>query len=131
MNEFIERIRRIIEDVNRERGPFTFAALVDRSDNPVPGKFDLLVSAPWIGRDKEFYEYLKPILSGELREIDWLRLARVLVLNPSGEFLRDFQQVTGPLTNDKDIRNVRIADIDVRYAHSFAIPPNIMAHANA
>jgi hypothetical protein len=132
MNELIERIKRIIEEINRERGPFTFAALVDRSDNPVPGKYDLLVSAPWIGREKAFYEYLKPKLSSELRDTEWLRLARVLVLNPSGEFLREFQQVIGPVTKDRDVQNVRVADIDVRYAHLFATQPsNNMAHANA
>ena len=116
MNEFFNRIRKVISEVTTERAPFEFAAIVDRLDNPIPGKYDLLLSAPWIERERAFDEYF----FSKLKKEDWKKLSRVIFLNPLGEFMAEFQQVIGPLGRDRDLQNVRIGDIDVRYAHLFA-----------
>ncbi len=57
MSEFFDRIKSVISEVTTERGTFDFAALVDRLDNPVPGKYDLLLSAAWMEKERTFDEY--------------------------------------------------------------------------
>jgi hypothetical protein len=132
MNELAEKIKLIIEEVQRERGSFTFAALVQRADTETPWMYDFLVAAPWIGQKMDFYEYIHPKLSRDLRREDWEMFARVLVLDPSGKFTRQFVNNIGQLEGEREVQNLRIANIDIRYAHVFASQPeDSLAYANA
>jgi hypothetical protein len=117
MREFIERLNKILNEIETERGPIDFAALVEREETP--GKYDLLVSAPWITREKEFYQYLAAKLRSTLTDADWYLYSRAVVLNEDGEFVQELSRLAGLLGREKDMINFRVANVNVLYAHLF------------
>jgi hypothetical protein len=117
MTRLIEKLREIVKEIETEKGPLTFAAVVERQESP--GMFDFVLSAPWINDNYEFYTYLSPKFKRDLTREEWGEFARTTAIDPEGDFLEDFYRVVGHVTKEENIRNLRIANVDVRYAHLF------------
>jgi hypothetical protein len=117
MRKFIERLGKVLEEVQTERGPIDFAALIEREETP--GKYDLVISAEWITNEKPFYELIASKLSRSLTDADWQLYSRTVVLDPHGEFMQEFSRVIGSRARANDLTNVRIANINALYVHLF------------
>ena len=80
MMELRNDLRRVMDEMSRERGPFTFFGMFLRQE--APNRWDLVVSAPWLeqGRLKALQEF-----STRLRSIvgddQLLTISRVVTLN--------------------------------------------------
>ena len=134
MNEFFNRVKNVVDEVEQEQSPLTLAALVLRADSETQWLYDFIVSAPWIiERGKVWaYTYLKQKLSKVLEKEDWAQVSRMLVMNPKEDFVQELQKLAD--SAGYDISNLRVAGIDVRFAHVFATHsdmPARTAQANA
>lgn len=75
------------EELSREHGAFSLFGLFERLD--MIGKWDVVMSAPWLGTDYAARKWMVDNLQWRFTREEWLKLARVVPLNPEGEFVRD------------------------------------------
>jgi hypothetical protein len=117
-----EKIRNILVEVSRDN-KFDFAAIIERED--ASGRWDLAISAKWID-EYPFLETIAPKLSAMLSDSELINLGRIVVLNPDGEFMQEYNQRIGPTDKDRDLFNITIAGIPVRHAHVFGAQAPLM-----
>ena len=116
MREFIDRLGQVLDELEEERGPIDFAALIEREETPT--KYDLVVAADWINDEMPFYKLVANKLNRILTDEDWYKYSRTVVLNPKGEFRQEFLRIE-PIAREKDMINFRVANVNVLYAHLF------------
>ena len=81
VTELTENFSRLESELAQEKGDFTLFALFMRED--VPDRWDLIVSAPWVGEDKQAaVSYLVSQIKLRLGEDDLTRLSRIVVVDP-------------------------------------------------
>src|SRR2546426_3521117 len=74
--ELTEKFTRLESQIAQEKGDFTLFALFMRED--VPDRWDLIVSAPWLGDDKRAaVSYLVDQIKSKLGERDLTNLSRI------------------------------------------------------
>jgi hypothetical protein len=79
---FPANFSRLESQIAQEKGDFTLFALFMRED--VPDRWDLIVSAPWVGDDKQAaVSYLVDQIKSRLGEQDLTQLARIVFLDPN------------------------------------------------
>ncbi len=128
MTNLRDKIKDIVREIEAERGPLELAALIELDDNP--GQYDFVVSAPWITDEFEYYRYLSPKLHKWLSDEEWYELARSVAVPPNSDFMQDFSRFVGPVTREENIRNLRLANMDVRYAHLFPTKATNLSYVN-
>ncbi len=82
-----DKFQKAEEELSRERGAFSLFALFERSN--MIGKWDVAMSAPWLGTDYAAIKWMVDNLQWRFTQEEWLKLARVVPLNPEGEFVTD------------------------------------------
>jgi hypothetical protein len=95
----IERTKldRVLRSLEAEHGPFALAGLFMREDSP--GRWDLVVSAPWLQRGKLVaLENLVKRLSDALGQEELLSLSRIVTLNRKDPALKRILQELGTIT---------------------------------
>jgi hypothetical protein len=117
-----DKIRKILADVYIGK-QFDFAAIIEREDHD--GRWDLVVSAPWIDRH-QFIETVAPRLSRELSDKELINLGIMETLPPTSEFMQEYNQRIGPTDKDRDLFNLTIAGISMRHAHVFGAQTPLM-----
>ena len=118
MINLTDRIRGVLENISHDRGGFDFAAIVEREDSS--GRWDIVVSAPWITSTFEFLKIAAPKITEVLEDRELYGFGRIVVLDPGGGgFLQSFNELIGPVTKDRDLFNITIGGIPVRHAHVF------------
>jgi hypothetical protein len=117
MKDLTDKFREILAEIEAEKGPFFFAALIERDNTP--GRRDLVVSAPWISDEYEFYKYLSPKLHNHLTKEDWFVYSRTEAIDPTDRFIQEFTRYVGPIAKEQNLLNFRIANVDMKYAHLF------------
>jgi hypothetical protein len=117
-----EKIRKILADAYIGK-QFDFAAIIEREDHD--GRWDLVVSAPWIDRH-QFIETVAPRLSRELSDKELINLGIMETLQPTSEFMQEYNQRIGPTDKDRDLFNLTIAGISMRHAHVFGAQTPLM-----
>jgi hypothetical protein len=81
MNSFVEHLRDVERSLTAERGAFSLFALFLREDSP--GKWDVVVSAPWIGSDLEGALRLMSMkVKVSLKLSEQLAISRVVIVEP-------------------------------------------------
>ena len=130
MIDIVNKFREILLEIELDKQQnFDLVALIEPEDNF--GKLDLVLSANWISEnEKHFLDYLYPKISKKLGLLELLKFSGVVILNPSGEFMQWYKNAIGPIVKDQEYTNSRIANIDVRYAHLFALQNNSFAHVH-
>ena len=67
-------------------GQFVLFVLAEREE--APGKWDLLVSAPWLDTNRQGVQQMVNLLKPYLTESDWLALASITPLAPTLEYVQ-------------------------------------------
>ena len=116
------KIRKVLSDAYGGK-KFDFAAIIERED--AGERWDLAVSADWID-EYDFIETVAPKLSEVLSDSELIKLGRIVVLNPMGEFMQEYNQRIGPVTEDRDLFNITFGGIPVRHAHVFGAQTPLM-----
>ncbi|HET6401436.1 MAG TPA: hypothetical protein VFH95_08565 [Candidatus Kapabacteria bacterium] len=117
MNDLTERVRRVLEDISRDNDGFDFAAIIERED--ADGRWDLVVSAPWINDEFEFLKEMAPKLTEVLADRELFSFGKIVVLDPQDEFMQSYNQLPAHISVDHDLFNITIAGIPIRHAHVF------------
>jgi len=104
MNEFARYMASIEADLSQERGPFVLFALVRRED--LPDRWDLLLSAPWIGKNKEgVVGDLVSRISSKWGSQELINLSRIVVVDPSEPAVVEFNKSFPAEHNWIDLRD--------------------------
>ena len=84
VEELTENYARLESQIATEKGDFTLFALFLRED--VPDRWDLVVSAMWVGEDhRSAVDYLIAQIKEKLGEQDLTSLARIVIIDPGEE----------------------------------------------
>lgn len=82
----VERLQTAEKAIASERGPFVLFVLAEREE--APGKWDLLVSAPWLDTSREGVQQMVDGLKTYLTPADWVQLASITPLPVSMEYVQ-------------------------------------------
>jgi hypothetical protein len=85
--ELAEKFGTLESQIAKEKGAFAFFALFLRED--APHRWDLIVSAPWIGGDaRAAVDYFVSQIKSRLGEQEILALSRIIVADPGNAALQ-------------------------------------------
>ena len=91
MRELVEKLRRLEKAASQERGQFELFALFLRVGSP--RQWDILVSAPWITRNKkEALRYLSNLLQRYFDSDELHHISRIAIIEDSMPELQAFQR---------------------------------------
>jgi hypothetical protein len=114
----IERTKldRVLHAIEAQRGPFVLAGLFMRED--APGRWDLVVSAPWLQRGKlvALDDFVKR-LSDALGQEEVLSLSRVVTLNRKDPALKRILQELGSITQPVEKVGHNLFGLPVEHAY--------------
>ncbi len=92
MSAVAEKLRQIEVEISANQGDFNLFALIEREDSF--GKWDVVVSANWIGnQEKALIEAIASKISETLTENEQLMLSRIVVLPPSDTFVQNLNMI--------------------------------------
>jgi hypothetical protein len=80
MKTIVEKLVRIEREISDEKGPFALFAFFLRED--APDLWDLIVSAPWISKDKAAsLKYIARRVQEILRAEELIKLSRIVIVD--------------------------------------------------
>ena len=97
MKETLDKLKPIVEALEKEHGPILFFALFLREDSLE--KWDIVVSAPWLSSsEKQAYEIVISKIQDSLNTAELVQFSRVVILDSIDPVVSFLQEVC-PLTN--------------------------------
>jgi hypothetical protein len=116
----IERTKldRVLDSLETEHGPFVLAGLFMREDSP--GRWDLVVSAPWLQRSKlvALSEFVKH-LSDSLGQEEVFSLSRIVTLNRTDPALHRILHEVGTITQPVEKVGHNLFGLPLQQAYIF------------
>ncbi len=82
----IEKCRRVEREMSQTWGGFALFGLFERDETA--GKWDILVSAPWLTTDRAGIQRVVEALVPVVSKAEWLRIAGVVPLEPSSGYVQ-------------------------------------------
>lgn len=116
MKQLVEHMVKVEQALSERRGAFNLFALFLRDD--APGKWDLLIAAPWAEKDK--LDTLRDVATELQRTLDkkeLLQLSRIVVLDDKNPALRAFQQAFHVEHGTTEIQNSNLFGLQIRHAY--------------
>jgi hypothetical protein len=116
MNDFVKVLQKIERSLSEEKGMFTLFALFVLEETP--GRWDLLVAAPWIqkntavGRRRVAEELQESLSRQELRN-----LSNLIIVDQDNPGLAALQRDVHAEHGDIEFRDRNYFGLDVRHAH--------------
>ena len=90
--EVIEKFAALEASIAEEKGAFVFFALFMREE--VPDRWDLIVSAPWVGDDnRAAVDYFVAQIKSKLGAQELINLTRIVVIDPENEAMQKLNRV--------------------------------------
>lgn len=91
MKQILNKLITLERDVVAEKGPFLLFALFLRED--APNRWDFVVSAPWIEKDKMYsYRYFSDHLQSRLEREEVILLSRIVLIDENNPALEDIHE---------------------------------------
>jgi len=116
MKQLVERIVKVERTLSERKGAFNLFALFLRED--APGKWDLLIAAPWAEKGK--LDTLRDVATELQRTLDkkeLLQLSRIVVIDEKDPALRAFQQAFHVEHGTAEIQNSNLFGLQIRHAY--------------
>lgn len=127
MNEFESKFSEMEQSVSQEKGDFTFFALFLPED--AQDKWDLLVAAPWITRDKEAaLRYLAGIVQRTLSPAELLRFSRIVIVDDSDPAVQAINRSIGVKHAGMEVKDNTFFGVHVK--HAFIITSELTEPSN-
>jgi hypothetical protein len=115
MNEFVTKLAEEERAMSQERGAFTLFALFLRED--APDRWDLLVAAPWIERDKkDGLEYVAKRLQRSLTAGELVLLSRIVIIEEDNPGLNALRQAFNIEHGRAEIRDSNFFGLPIKHA---------------
>lgn len=101
--------------IAQEKGEFALFALFLRED--VPDRWDLIVSAPWVGTDREaalnyFVEEIKSVLGSQ----DLTVLSRIVFIDPSDPAVENLNRAIHVEHGTAEVRDSNFFGLPIKHA---------------
>ena len=104
MKEIVDKLKEQEVIMANEKGPFELFALFLRED--APGKWDLVIAAEWIDKNKEAsFKYVAGIVQKTLSKEEMMKLSRIVLIdekNPALEALHKAMRVEHGIAEIQD-----------------------------
>jgi hypothetical protein len=104
MKEIVDKLKEQEVIMAEEKGPFELFALFLRED--APGKWDLVIAAEWIDKNKEAsFKYVAGIVQKTLSKEEMMKLSRIVLIdekNPALEALHKAMRVEHSIAEIQD-----------------------------
>jgi hypothetical protein len=114
-HDLSEKFRALESRIATEKGGFTLFALLMRED--VPDRWDLMVSAPWVGADKRAaVDYLVNQIKVQLGQQDLTSLARIVVVDPQDSAVKAFNGLVDTEHGGVEVRDSNLFGLPVKHA---------------
>lgn len=116
MKKIAEKLKKVEQDISEEKGSLYLFALFLRED--APDLWDLIVSAPWITKNKqESLKYIAEKTKKSLKPDELLKLSRIVIIeedNPALEALQKAIHVEHGMT---EIQNSNFFGLQIKHAY--------------
>jgi len=100
----------------KEKGPFELFALFLRED--APGKWDLVVAAEWIDKNKEAsFKYIAGIVQKTLSKEELLKLSRIVLIDERNPALEALHRAMGIEHSIAEIQDSNFFDMQIKHAY--------------
>jgi hypothetical protein len=116
-SQLLEKLGAIERDVAAEKGLFRFFALFLREDSP--GKWDLLVSAPWLdANQQEGMDYLAKQVQSRLNTEELLSLSRLVFIGEDNPGLEAILRGMNVQHGDRiEVRDCNFFGLEIKHAY--------------
>jgi len=116
MNDLIEKLGALERDVSSQKGEFSLFGLFLREDSP--GKWDLVVAAPWLEQDqKAGLDYLAKRLLSSLTPGELVSLSRIVLIEEGNPVLEAIQQAINVEHNVAEISESNFSGLLIKQAY--------------
>ncbi len=116
MKELVEEFAALERRIASEKGRFDLFALFLREESP--GKWDLLVAAPWLERgDKKALDYIADQVQAALQPEDLLRLSRIVIIDEDNPALEDVQRSVSTKHGPAEVQNRTLFGLQIERAY--------------
>lgn len=113
--ELSDKFRDLESRISEEKGDFTLFALFMRED--VPDRWDLLVSAPWVGSDKRgVVDYFVTQIKSQLGAQDLTSLARIVVVDPDDAAVQALNRTVQIEHGGVEVRDSILFGLPIKHA---------------
>lgn len=128
MKEFIKKLVRLESAVASEKGPFDLFGLFS-TDEELDGRWDLVVSATWIGEDNlQALEFLTKQLRSYLTPAEFSRILKIAPLDVYDPRVIDIQKLVTTEHKVKELSNYRFYGFKVEKMYIITCRPQIDEH---
>jgi hypothetical protein len=124
VTNLIEKFARLEAEIAQEKGDFTFFALFMRED--VPDRWDLIVSAPWVGEDKQgAVDYLVAQIKSRLGKEHLICLSRIVPADPDHVAVQDLNRAIHVEHGNVEVNDRNFFGLAIKRAHIITskLPP--------
>ena len=113
--ELSEKFRDLESRIAEDKGGFALFALFMRED--VPDRWDLIVSAPWVGTNKrEAVDYFVEQIKSRLGEQDLTSLARIVVVDPEDAAVKSLNRAVQIEHGGVEVRDSNFFGLPIKHA---------------
>ena len=115
-SELTSKFAELESHIAEEKGAFTLFALFMRED--APDRWDLIVSAPWAGGDKQgVVDYLISQIKSRLGEQGLPSLARIVVIDPQDAAVQALNRAVQIEHGSVEVRDSNFFGLSVKHAY--------------
>lgn len=115
-SELTEKFAELESHISEEKGAFALFALFMRED--APDRWDLIVSAPWAGGDKQrVVDYLIGQIKSRLGEQGLPSLARIVVIDPQDAAVQALNRAVQIEHGSVEVRDSSFFGLPVKHAY--------------
>jgi len=115
-NELATNFARLEAQIAAKKGGFTLYALFLRES--APNRWDLMVSAPWLGPDSEAaVRYLVDEIKSSLGDEFLVPLSRIIVLDPNDAAVRSLNQAIKVEHGSVEVRDSSFFGLPIKHAY--------------
>lgn len=116
MKEITEKLMALEQSIAAEKGSFLLFALFLRED--APDRWDLLVAAPWIPKNKNTaLKYFSDKLIRTLSQKELLKLSRIAIIEPDEPALAAIQQAMHVEHSIAEIKDSNFFGMQIKHAY--------------
>jgi hypothetical protein len=116
MKEIAEKLAGLEQNIAEDKGKFLLFALFLRED--APDRWDLLVSAPWISKNKnEALKFFSDKLTQTLNHKDLLKLSRIAIIEADEPALAALQQEVYVEHGLAEVKDTNFLGLQIKHAY--------------
>lgn len=116
MKDIVSKMIKIEEEISKERGSFELFALFLREE--MLDKWDILVAAPWISKDKSYaLNFLAKKISRTLTSDEAIKFSRIVVIDHNSKELNAFNNAISIEHGSVDIKDSVFFGLQIKHAY--------------